>query len=122
LARQAGFRVSLDDTITVDLEGGSRQVISFRLHNTEPVVHAQSVIASSRVVTDAAAGSSLRYAWERNRLSDLLGFTIDNRGRLVGESWIPLDGLTADEFALHINELARVSDWHEFRLTGEDAY
>jgi hypothetical protein len=122
LARRAGFHVSLDDRITVDLDGGGRQVISFSLHKLQPVVRGRSIIASARVISEAADGFSLRYAWERNRLSDLVGFTVDKRGRLVGETWIPIDGLTSDEFALYVNELARVSDWHEFRLTGEDIY
>ena len=52
----------------------------------------------------------------------LVGFTIDGRGRLVGESWIPLEGLTSAELKLYLHELARVCDWHEFRLTAQDLY
>ena len=75
------------------------------------------------MLADAASGESQwRYAWERNRLSDLLGFTVDPRGRLIGEAWIPLEGLTDKEFSIYIDELARISDWHEFRLTAENVY
>jgi hypothetical protein len=106
----------------VTLDGGSTQRIEFLLHHDRNVLRATSTIASRSVVTAAATESGDRYAWERNRLSDLVGFSIGHHGRLVGSVWIPLDGLTTDEFRLYVAELARVCDWHEFRLTGTDAF
>ena len=59
-------------------------------------------------------------AWNRNRSSCLVGFRIDQRGRLLGESWAPVAGLTADEFLLYVRNLAAACDLFEFQLTGED--
>lgn len=123
IARRAGYRVAADDSITVVLEGGGAQVISLQRTGSGDTLRARSIIAGARLLLEAADGDSeWRYAWERNRLSDLLGFTVDRRGRLISEAWIPLEGLTDDEFSIYVKELARISDWHEFRLTAEDAY
>ena len=128
LAREAGFRVSPEGTICVALSQGRKQTISFTLNADETALRASTVIATARTVEfaleglNAATGTALRYAWERNRLSDLFGFTYDQRGRLIGESWLPMDGLTAEEFGIYVRELARISDWHEFRLAGIDSY
>ncbi|MDB4912385.1 MAG: hypothetical protein JWM95_29 [Gemmatimonadetes bacterium] len=122
LAKRAGYRVDSSDSITVTLDGGSVQVVRFRLEETEQVLRASSIIARRSVLAAATNDSSYRYAWERNRLSDLVGFTVDGRGRLIGETWIPLDELTSEEFGLYLSELARVCDWHEFRLSGEDTF
>lgn len=123
LARQASFVVARDDSVVVRFDGGGSQTIFCERTTAEDALRAWSPIARPAVV-EAAAGteSPLRYAWERNRLSDLVGFTIDWRGRLIGETWIPLEGLTAEEISFYFTELARVCDWHEFRLAGEDVY
>lgn len=121
IARRAGYAPTKDGDVVVELDGGGSQRISIELHAGGTALRAHSTIATGRVLREAAADDSpWRYAWERNRLSDLCGFTLDSRGRLVGETWIPLVGLTPEEFAVYVTELARISDWHEFRLTGED--
>lgn len=120
LARGAGFRVSADDSIEV-LLGPSRQIVHVDDSNNE-AIRLWSVIATGKTLEEVAADSYLRYAWERNRLSDLVGFTVDRRQRLVGECWVPLAGLNSGELELHLQELARLCDWHEFRLTGTDAH
>lgn len=123
IARDAGYRVSVGDSIVVGLDGGGRQAIEFELHGSGEVLRARTTVAPKAVLDEASSDTSpWRYAWERNRLSDLVGFSVDRRGRLSAELSIPLDGLGADEFALYVHELARISDWHEFRLAGEDVY
>jgi hypothetical protein len=122
IARRAGYPVDASDTVTVKLEGGGSQVVSFRLDTSNNALRAMSVIARPSVLAAASIDSSYRYAWERNRLSDLVGFSVDGRGRLVGHAWIPLEGLTPEEIGLYLSELARVCDWHEFRLSGEDVF
>jgi hypothetical protein len=106
----------------VKLDGGGKQVITFRLETAGNALRATSVIARSSVLVDASVDSANRYAWERNRLSDLVGFSVDGRGRLIGQVWIPVDGLTPEEFGFYTFEVARVCDWHEFRLSGEDNF
>ena len=59
--------------------------------------------------------------WERNRETELVGFRIDARGRLVGESWVPKAGLSASEFQLYVYAVAAECDRYEYELTGNDA-
>jgi hypothetical protein len=105
----------------VRLPGGTRQVIA--ISEQSDALHCTSVIAGAKTVAAAAEPDSpLRYAWSRNRLSDLVGFRLDSGGRLIGEAWVPTAGLTAEEIDVYLHELARVCDWHEFRLTGSDTF
>jgi hypothetical protein len=123
LAREAGFRVAPGDTVTISLDGGTAQTVSIDERRSDAVLRAHSVIASQRLLTGAIEnGSPLRYAWARNRLSDLFAFEVDARGRLIGVTWIPLDGLTSAEFGIYVWELGRICDWHEFRLAGQDEH
>lgn len=59
-------------------------------------------------------------AWRKNRASKLVGFRVDERGRLVGEAWVPQAGITAEEFQLYVRTVAAESDHFEHVLTGED--
>ncbi len=59
-------------------------------------------------------------AWERNRASSLVGFRVDDRGRLVGESWVPTSGLTRDEFLFYLRSTAASCDLFEYQITGKD--
>lgn len=122
MARSAGYSVSSSDTVTVKLDGGGKQDISFRPDGARNALRATSIVARPSVLAAASVDSANRYAWERNRLSDLVGFSVDSYGRLIGQVWIPLDGLTPEELILYLSELARVCDWHEFRLSGEDVF
>ena len=58
--------------------------------------------------------------WLRNRTTQLVGFRIDNKSRLVGETWIPKDGLNAEEFQIYLTTLAFECDRFEYLLTGTD--
>jgi hypothetical protein len=60
--------------------------------------------------------------WAQNRLSELVGFRLDGRRRLTGESWVPVAGLTPEEFAFYVRNLAAACDRLELVLTGDDAY
>jgi hypothetical protein len=60
-------------------------------------------------------------AWSRNWSTSLVGFRIDERGRLVGEAWVPKAGLSAQEFQLYVRTLAAECDRFEYVLTGRDA-
>lgn len=60
------------------------------------------------------------HAWRRNCTSQLVGFRVDRRQRLVGEAWVPKAGLTAAELKLYVQHLAAACDRLEFLLTGAD--
>ncbi|AUX27009.1 uncharacterized protein SOCEGT47_075820 [Sorangium cellulosum] len=50
-----------------------------------------------------------------------LGFRLEDRGRLVGEAWIPKAGLSVEEFATCVRQVAVECDRLEYLLTGKDA-
>jgi len=62
----------------------------------------------------------LMTAWRRNRLSELVGFTLDARGRMIGEAWVFLERLTQAERKVYVLAFARACDRSEYLLTGRD--
>jgi hypothetical protein len=78
-----------------------------------------SVIAS-RSLVDRLYREILERIGEQNRLSELVGYRLDRRGRLIGESWCPTAGLTVDEWQFYVRNLAEACDRLEFVLTGAD--
>jgi hypothetical protein len=60
-------------------------------------------------------------AWRRNRLTSLVGFRIDARGRLLAEAAVPKIGLTGDEFKIYLRAVASEADRLELVFTGRDA-
>ena len=80
-----------------------------------------------RLTAQVASGTALNlleqpelYVWERNRTSCLVGFRIEKYDRLIGEAWVPEDGLTDDEFVLYVRTVAEECDRLEALLTGRD--
>ena len=116
LTRDAGLTVR-EDAIQVGFEDKRTQRVW--VDDTDPAV--------MRIWSIAATPSALRetpdpnlFAWQRNRLSDLVGFKTDRRGRVVGEAWVPRSGLTPEEWALYVGTVARACDRVEYLLTGRD--
>ena len=76
-------------------------------------------LVARRVDLQSVPNAHLR-AWERNRATQLVGFRVDRRGRLVGEAWVPKSGLGADEFLHYVRRMAAECDRFEYILTGKD--
>ena len=76
-------------------------------------------IAARPAVVERLSEADL-YAWKRNRGSDLVGFKIDRRGRLIGEVWLPAAWVTKEEWQLCVRLLAERCDRIEFLLTGKN--
>ncbi len=119
VARQLGHGVQSNE-IMLQLSTGRQQRVFVEQDGV--ALRIWSVILGPAATSELQDGRPLEYAWERNRLSDLVGFSLDSRSRLIGETWIPNGGMTRELFALHLEELARVCDWHELRLSGDDRY
>ena len=84
----------------------------------QELIRLWSVVARPSSLPEAEV--AVNSAWVRNRLSELVGFTIDRHGRMIGEAWVPKDALTSEEFAFYVNLLARGCDRFEYLLTGKD--
>lgn len=60
--------------------------------------------------------------WEANRFRELIGFTVDRRGRIIGEAFVHTAGLTEDEWSFYVETLASSCDRLEHVLTGREVY
>jgi hypothetical protein len=59
-------------------------------------------------------------AWRRNRPTQLVGFRVDGRGRLLVEAAMPKLGASEPEFRLFLSTVAKEADRLELVLTGRD--
>jgi hypothetical protein len=105
-----------NDGLTVRFSNGRVQRVGVR--TGDGVIELRSVVARRAIVEKLE--NVVLMAWERNRASSLVGFRADDRGRLVGESWVPTAGLTRDEFLFTVRSVAAACDLFEFQLTGHD--
>jgi hypothetical protein len=106
-----------DQIVTVSLPDGRRHRV--RVEDTRDTYELVSVVVGA-AIGDTLEDLPLR-TWKRNRGTELVGFRIDRKGRLVGMSWVPKAGLSEAEFQLYVRTLATECDRYEFELTGQDA-
>lgn len=105
-----------DAGVTVQFSNGRRQRIDVR--PGDGVIELRGVVASRSVAVQIERVALV--AWEHNRASSFVGFRVDDRGRLVGECWVPTPGLTRDEFLFYLRSAAASCDLFEYQLTGKD--
>jgi hypothetical protein len=109
--------IASDDAgLTVRFGNGRVQRVDVR--TAEGVIELRSVVARRAIVEHLE--DVVLMSWERNRATSLVGFRADDRGRLVGECWVPIAGLTRDEFLVYVRSVAAACDLFEFQLTGHD--
>lgn len=120
LSHAAGLAVS-GDGLVVDLPGERRQDV-FVDTSDALALRVWSVAASpSRAAAAVGSDESVHLlAWLRNRASDLVGFKIDGRGRLIGEAWVPTAGLDAGEWRVYVTAVGQACDRTEYLLSGRD--
>lgn len=115
LCKGDGMEV-LDDSVDVSFHEGRRQRVTVEEVDGSLLVYA--VIARAAAVRDLQDPALL--AWERNCLSRVVGLRLDERGRLIGQAWLPLAGLDAHEFEGCVKAVAAECDRVEHLLTGRD--
>lgn len=109
--------ITPDDTgLTVRFSNGRGQRLEVR--EAGSAIGLRGIVVR-RAIAEGIADVAL-VAWERNRASSLVGFRRDDRGRVVGESWVPLPGLSREEFLFYVRQTAAACDLFEFQLAGHD--
>src|SRR4051812_41234941 len=103
--RNPEFSVEGTD-VEVELADGRAQRVRVAEH--DDAIHL-SAIVGRRHALDGIDDVALR-TWQRNREMQLIGFRLDERGRLVGEVWVPKMGLTREEFIICLKTMALESD------------
>lgn len=118
LSREAGLRVT-GDKIEVTFSDSRKHRVTVEERTEQQGLRLWAVAARAAMIPGDPEGPHV-HAWKRNRFSDLVGFKIDGRGRLVGEAWVPLAGLDAEEWAFYVRTVARACDRVEYLLSGRD--
>lgn len=118
LSQQAGFKVTGEELV-VTFSDDRKHIVTVEERPDRRELRLWAVAARPSMLPADPDGPHV-HAWKRNRFSDLVGFKIDSRGRLVGEAWVPIAGLGAEEWALYVNTLAGACDRVEYLLTGQD--
>ena len=101
LARSDGFSIE-GEAIDVKLADGRHHSVTVR--DAGPTYELHSIVARPSGLRDLA--DVPLQSWRRNRSAQLVGFRVDQRGRLVGEAWAPKVGLTAEEFQIYVRRVA----------------
>lgn len=99
-----------------------RLVVGNRRQRVEVLESSAGFLLRSRVarrpIVDEVGHADER-TWQRNRVSELVGFRVDKRGALLAETLVPLDA-GKDEWKYLVFNLARAADRFEYVLTGKD--
>ena len=106
-----------EDTIELTFEDGRRHVVNVEELNGK-MLRFWSIVARPAALSHIEEVNTR--AWTRNRVTDLVGFKSDHRGRLIGETWVPVVGLDADEWNFYVRRVAWLCDRFEYLLTGRD--
>jgi hypothetical protein len=102
---------------------GSERVQIVNVDNSDPsCLRVWSRVASRAQlnIDSSTAESPAVESWLINRYRELVGFKTVERGTVIGEAWVPTDGLTAEEWELHIRTVAKACDRLEYLWTGTD--
>lgn len=79
-----------------------------------------SVVLTPRQVQEIGRAELLLRLWQRNREINVVAFSLDRPGRLIGQVEQLAETLDLEELALYIELLARECDQFEYTLTGQD--
>ena len=90
-----------------------------RIRQDEDRIRLEATVATARTL-DRLYDGPHRWAWRRNRVSNLVGFRVEARQRLLAEAVAPLIGLTQEEFVTYLTAVASEADRMELVLTAQD--
>jgi hypothetical protein len=94
---------------------------SVRLAVVDSGIRMEATVATARTLDAMAVhGDPHRWAWRRNRVSNLVGFRVDGQRRMLAEAVAPLIALTQDEFVIYLMAVAAEADRMELVLTAQD--
>lgn len=116
------WRIEGDTIVVGVLASGRKQRIRARREGSCYVFW--TVVLGSNAASRTARrrrGLTLQ-AWVRNAETELVNFTFDGQGRLVGEIRHPREHLDAAELEIYVRILAAEGDRFEYVLTGRDEH
>lgn len=105
-----------EDGVVVEFSSGRQQHIN--VSQQSELYRLTSVILKRSFVEKIGRGRILPFIWQRNRESNLVAFSLDKRGRLIGSIEQPSKTADASEMLLYLERLAWESDQLEYLLKG----
>lgn len=105
-----------EDGVVVEFSNGRQQLIS--VSQQLGYYRLTSVILKRGYVEKIGRGKILPFIWQRNRESNLVAFSLDKQGRLIGSIEQPSETADADEMRLYLEHLAWECDQLEYILSG----
>lgn len=115
------FHAKLDPEnrkIALRFKQGRSQTLEYA--KREGRIRISSLVATASVVENMGRDKVIYRCWQRNRYTDVTSFSLDRRGRLVGQIEYPLETLDAAELAFYLETLAIECDRFEFVFSGAD--
>jgi len=106
------------DSVTAILRDGHLQTIVCQRDEEKYIL--ESTVLPSRTVRRKRVREVLICAWQRNRITDIVTFEVDDRLRLVGRIQQLAETIDSHELEFYIDTLARECDELEYLLTGRD--
>ena len=101
-------------------KGESRRHVA-RLSDVDGGIRMEATVVTARTLDLMALyDDPHRWAWRRNRVSNLVGFRVDGQQRMRAEAVAPTVELTADEFVVYLMAVASEADRMELVLTAQD--
>jgi hypothetical protein len=120
LCREAGLAL---ESGAIRVPVGQERFQTVRVDDADPeVIRLWSRVAlRSRLATDRLGLERPELeAWLINRYRELVGFKVVERGTIIGEAWVPMIDVSAEEWNLYVHTLARAADRLEMLWTGAD--
>jgi len=106
------------NAILVTFSNNRRQALSVDRQNDHYVM--TSVVLGRTRVNRVGRSRLLPLLWQRNREANIVAFSLDKRGRLVGQIEQLVETIDPQELVFYIELLARECDQFEYALSGKD--
>ena len=108
------------DSVEVEFVNGRKQRITFERVEDRYVM--TSVILEKKAVKAEGLTTLLPFIWACNRETNVVAFSVGERGRLIGRIQELTSTLDPPELAYYVETLARECDYLEYYLSGLDVY
>lgn len=104
--------------LLVTFQNGRRQHITISRKQDRYVM--SSVVLKRKQVEELGRTQVLARLWQRNRNINVVTFSLDQQGHLMGQIEQLAETIDVEEFIFYIELLARECDQFEYVLTGKD--
>jgi hypothetical protein len=121
--RESGLKISIGEegrSLEVVFSNGRRQRITVEHQGKRYVL--TSVVLKSIQVEKIGRAEILINLWQRNRETNVVAFSLDKRGQLVGQIEQLTEVIDPEETNFYLELLARECDQFEYVLTGQDRH